>query len=113
MAPRSMAQLSIVFNIPAINWGGSRRRLKRLKGGTNVYNYDCDAETGRWTTRDPILFVGGQANLYGYVLNDPIDRQDPLGLQPCKEEGDEHGEEPLDELPRRGSFKPTYRQILI
>jgi RHS repeat-associated protein len=41
---------------------------------------DYDAETGRWTAKDPINFKGGQANLYGYVMNDPINLVDPLGL---------------------------------
>jgi RHS repeat-associated protein len=29
---------------------------------------DYDAFTGRWTSKDPIRFAGGDANLYGYVL---------------------------------------------
>jgi RHS repeat-associated protein len=33
---------------------------------------DYDAETGRWTAKDPLLFTGGLTNLYGYVFNDPI-----------------------------------------
>ena len=33
---------------------------------------DYDALTGRWTSKDPILFAGGQSNLYEYVLNDPV-----------------------------------------
>ena len=41
---------------------------------------DYDAETGRWTAKDPILFAGGQANLYGYVMNDPINMLDASGL---------------------------------
>jgi RHS repeat-associated protein len=41
---------------------------------------DYDAESGRWTTKDPIRFAGGDTNLYGYVLNDPVNWMDPLGL---------------------------------
>ncbi len=40
---------------------------------------DYDAEVGRWTAVDPILFAGGDTNLYGYVLNDPVNWSDPTG----------------------------------
>ena len=40
---------------------------------------DYDAETGRWTAKDPIRFTGGDLNLYGYVLNDPVNQVDPSG----------------------------------
>lgn len=36
-------------------------------------------EQGRWINRDPIEEQGG-ANLYGFVLNDPLNKVDPLGL---------------------------------
>jgi RHS repeat-associated protein len=42
---------------------------------------DYDAEIGRWTSKDPIRFAGGDTNLYGYVLNDPVNWTDPLGLE--------------------------------
>ncbi len=41
---------------------------------------DYDPETGRWTAKDPIRFEGGDANLYAYVLDDPINWIDALGL---------------------------------
>lgn len=41
---------------------------------------DYDAQTGRWTVKDPILFAGGDTNLYEYVLNDPINFRDSSGL---------------------------------
>jgi RHS repeat-associated protein len=42
---------------------------------------DYTPEGGRWTLQDPILFAGGETNLYGYVWNDPINWTDPLGLK--------------------------------
>ena len=42
---------------------------------------DYDAETGRWTAKDPIRFVGGDTNLYGYVGNNPVNWTDPFGLR--------------------------------
>ncbi|MDM8563868.1 RHS repeat-associated core domain-containing protein, partial [Candidatus Marithioploca araucensis] len=41
---------------------------------------DYDPEVGRWTAKDPIDFDGGDANLYGYIWNDPINFADPSGL---------------------------------
>ncbi len=41
---------------------------------------DYDPEVGRWTSKDPIRFGGGDTNLYGYVSNDPINWWDPTGL---------------------------------
>ncbi|HEY5959590.1 MAG TPA: RHS repeat-associated core domain-containing protein [Polyangiaceae bacterium] len=40
---------------------------------------DYDAETGRWTNRDPIGFAGQQGNQYLYVEGDPINGLDPDG----------------------------------
>ena len=45
---------------------------------------DYDAETGRWTTKDPIGFRGGDTNLYAYVENDPVNWRDPWGLLDSK-----------------------------
>jgi RHS repeat-associated protein len=41
---------------------------------------DYDPETGRWTAKDPILFAGGDSNLYGYVADNPVNFVDILGL---------------------------------
>lgn len=43
---------------------------------------DYDPETGRWTAKDPIRFEGGDSNLYGYVLTDPVNKIDPPGTGP-------------------------------
>jgi len=39
-----------------------------------------DTYTGRWISKDPIRFDGGDTNLYGYVMNDPVNAVDPSGL---------------------------------
>ncbi len=41
---------------------------------------DYDAETGRWTAKDPIGFGGGDANVFAYVGGNPVSYTDPLGL---------------------------------
>jgi RHS repeat-associated protein len=41
---------------------------------------DYDPETGRWTAKDPILFAGGDTDLYGYCLDDAVNFIDPDGL---------------------------------
>jgi RHS repeat-associated protein len=53
------------------------RDTKLLRFGARDY----EPSTGRWTAKDPILFLGGNSNLYGYVLNDPVNLFDPSGLQ--------------------------------
>lgn len=48
---------------------------KLIRFGARDYN----PSIGRWTAKDPILFNGGDTNLYGYVLNDPVDLTDSSG----------------------------------
>jgi RHS repeat-associated protein len=42
-----------------------------------------DPKTARWLSRDPIGEAGG-INLYGYVLNNPVNLWDPLGWEACR-----------------------------
>lgn len=44
---------------------------------------DYDPNTGRWTSKDPILFNGGDENLYGYCVGDPVNLVDPTGNTPA------------------------------
>ena len=41
---------------------------------------DYDAETGRWTSKDPIYFDGGDTNLYRHARGDPVNFVDPQGM---------------------------------
>ncbi|NUN04306.1 MAG: DUF2778 domain-containing protein [Bdellovibrio sp.] len=52
---------------------------KTVKFGARVY----DPSMGRWLTKDPILFGGGDTNLYGYTFSDPVNFIDPTGLDAC------------------------------
>jgi len=47
----------------------------------NIASAVYDAELGRWLSRDPIEEEGG-VNLYSYILGNPINGYDPLGLEP-------------------------------
>jgi RHS repeat-associated protein len=50
---------------------------------TGLYYYRAryyDAQIGRFITKDPIGFAGGDINLYRYVTNNPINWVDPWGL---------------------------------
>ena len=40
---------------------------------------DYDPDTGRWIAKDPILFSGGDTDLYRYCLNNPINLVDSTG----------------------------------
>jgi RHS repeat-associated protein len=57
------------------------RDTKLLRFGARDY----DAETGRWTCKDPIGYSGGDSNFYGYVGNDPVNFIDSSGLSRCDE----------------------------
>ncbi|MGB6012424.1 MAG: RHS repeat-associated core domain-containing protein [Desulfobacterales bacterium] len=65
------------FNLPFGFAGGLHDR----DTGLVRFGYrDYDPDVGRWSAKDPILFAGGDTDLYGYVLNDPVSLVDPWGL---------------------------------
>jgi len=65
------------FQIPFGFAGGLHDR----DAGLVRFGYrDYDPDTGRWTAKDPIGFAGGDTDLYGYCLNDPVNLVDPEGL---------------------------------
>ena len=43
---------------------------------------DYEAASGRWTSKDPIRFNGGQPNIYVYIGDDPINTVDANGEGP-------------------------------
>lgn len=52
---------------------------------TGLYYYRAryyDPMEGRFLSKDPISFAGGDVNLYGYVQNNPTNKSDPAGLSP-------------------------------
>jgi RHS repeat-associated protein len=54
----------------------------------SLYDYrnrTYSAELGRFAQTDPIRFKAGDANLYRYVLNGPINATDPSGLKRLEE----------------------------
>jgi len=65
-----------LFEIPFSFAGGLHDR----DTGLVRFGYrDYDPDTGRWTAKDPIGFAGGDTDLYGYCLNDPVNLVDPTG----------------------------------
>lgn len=72
------------FKIPFGFAGG----LQDRDTGLTRFGYrDYDSYTGKWTAKDPIDFFGGDTNLYGYVLSNPINFFDPFGLESCYGDG--------------------------
>jgi len=56
---------------------------RRLDAETGLYYYRAryyHAQLGRFISRDPIGYDGGDANLYRYVGNAPTNARDPIGL---------------------------------
>jgi RHS repeat-associated protein len=51
----------------------------RHTGLTRFGARDYEAQTGRWTAKDPVGFEAGDTNFYAYVWNDPVNLIDPSG----------------------------------
>ncbi len=57
---------------------------RELDAESGLYYYRAryyDAQVGRFLSEDPLGFEGDDKNLYRYVLNNPVNFVDPLGLQ--------------------------------
>jgi RHS repeat-associated protein len=68
-----VADTNPAFSVPFGFAGGLHDR----DTGLVRFGYrDYDPETGRWTAKDPILFAGGDVDLYGYCLNDSVNWAD-------------------------------------
>lgn len=71
---------------------GYRDYVRSVKNRKLLYDFSFGTEsdvlkaplkdTGKWTAKDPIDFGGGDTNLYGYVLGDPVNWVDSDGLNP-------------------------------
>lgn len=74
---------------------------------------DYDSHTGRWTTKEPLGFAGGDTNLYTYVFNDPVNLIDPSGLDAIT--ADPHALAIMASLFRKAGsgFMKTERSALI
>jgi RHS repeat-associated protein len=63
------------------SWHGSLLDGKRDRSGLEYKrNRAYDPQTGRFTQEDPIGLAGG-INLYGYAGGDPVNSEDPFGLE--------------------------------
>jgi hypothetical protein len=65
-----------------------------------------DPSVGRWLEKDPVGFAAGDANLYRYAGNDPVNRADPSGEAPVLPGGGYSGN-PITDLIGKVDFSPT------
>lgn len=80
---------------------------------TGLYYYNAryyDPMEGRFVSKDPIGFDGGDVNLYAYVRNNPVNLKDPSGLSPAVDPNNpgQQPYEPLNESVKR--LKDYYKK---
>ncbi len=68
------------YSHPYYRYQGAVGLFRDLSNYYYAINRFVDTTKGRWISRDPIGFDGGDWNLYPYVGNNPVMRADPLGL---------------------------------
>lgn len=80
-APRRPARIC-TWSVAAPDEIGAWLDVTKLPEGIRgiALVYDGTASGGFFTAKDPIGFGGGDTNLYGYVLGDPVNWFDPRGL---------------------------------
>ena len=69
------------FTVPLGYGGLPDRHTGLIRFGLRDY----DPDVARWTAKDPIGYAGGDNDLYGYCLDDPINGVDPEGLASWRE----------------------------
>ena len=65
-----------------LRFGGQVGYWRDIASRLYVRHRELDVTTGRWVSRDPIGFDGGDWNLYRYVGNGPVIETDPFGTLP-------------------------------
>ncbi|HTM58457.1 MAG TPA: RHS repeat-associated core domain-containing protein, partial [Candidatus Udaeobacter sp.] len=74
---------------------------------------DYDASAGRWTAKDPLNMEGNDANLFGYVGDDPQRYTDNAGTyrrptpDDCDEKREQLAEKEADRIDRRAQLDPN------
>jgi RHS repeat-associated protein len=94
-------------------FGFASGMFDRETGLTRFGARDYDPHTGRWTSKDPIGFAGGDASLYSYCFGNPINLIDPSGLDAIT--SDPHVLEQLLDLFEQGGsgWRDTERSSFI
>lgn len=72
-----IADTNIGFQPFGFSGGIYDQQVRLIRFGVRDY----ETEIGRWTRKDPILFLSDSVNLYSYASNNPVSRIDPEGAK--------------------------------